>query len=152
VCYILLVLPSVPPANAGRAANEAHPAEPMKGSFKDHDVFARLACWSLKRYRLETWLATTADLRDVNAFTNIPYLLLAEYETSYQVYCLLLEQSSNGKTRVAALFLKVMSSYDHFKTPIRTGDPMSTGYRIGRPLGNRDTTRLQCKKLRHCTS
>jgi hypothetical protein len=97
---------------------------PMRGSFKDHDIFARLVCWSLKRYRLETWLATTDDLKDVNAFTDDPKALLAKYETSYEVYCLSLEHSSNGKTRVAALFLKVMSSYERFHTSMRLGDPL----------------------------
>jgi hypothetical protein len=53
---------------------------PMKGHYKDHEVFAKLVYNALKAYQLQVWLRTTEALESTSSGTE----LLLQLETSFR--------------------------------------------------------------------
>jgi hypothetical protein len=57
---------------------------PMKGHFKDHEVFAKLVYNALQGYQLDVWLRTLTDLDATGTATGAD--LLGGLEMSFQTF------------------------------------------------------------------
>jgi hypothetical protein len=91
---------------------------PMKGHFKDHEVFAKLVYNALTSYQHDAWLSTTGEL-DAFGVADDPLLAM---ETSYQAFCERQLNSEDAMSRLAANFMKEFAAFERLDSAIRCGD------------------------------
>jgi hypothetical protein len=87
---------------------------PMKGHYKDHEVFAKLVYSTLKSYQLDVWLRTTTKLDATGTGEGMLLCL----ETSFQSFCDQQLTSNDDMTVIAANFLKEFAAFEQLDTAI----------------------------------
>jgi hypothetical protein len=91
---------------------------PMRGHYKDHEVFAKLVFNALKAHQLEVWLTTVTEIESFKTADD-PLTCL---ENSFQSFCDRQLSSQDDMSRLAANFMKEFAAFERLDSSIRCGD------------------------------
>eukprot|EP00956_Cyclotella_meneghiniana_P000542 scaffold602_cov23-Cyclotella_meneghiniana.AAC.2 len=88
--------------------------DPTKGSWKEHKLILRKMTYALEKLRIETFLAQGYD----DECDGDLYVM----QEKYKDFCLSMEKASGSKTRMCAIFMKVLEHWLICEDAIGIGD------------------------------